>query len=105
MTEKHDLRIVFMGTPDFAVATLRALIEHNYNVVGVITAPDRPAGRGQKLRASAVKAFAMQILCNICEKEPELANELMMIIEDQIPHSSIGFKNRGTKILKLLRNL
>ncbi|MUU78327.1 methionyl-tRNA formyltransferase [Winogradskyella endarachnes] len=60
MTEKRNLRIVFMGTPDFAVATLKALINHNYNVVGVITAPDRPAGRGQKLRASAVKTFALE---------------------------------------------
>jgi methionyl-tRNA formyltransferase len=53
-----DLRIVFMGTPDFAVATLKALVEHNYNVVGVITAPDKPAGRGQKLNESAVKHYA-----------------------------------------------
>lgn len=59
MTTKRDLRIVFMGTPDFAVASLKALIDHNYKVVGVITAPDRPAGRGQKLRASAVKEFAL----------------------------------------------
>lgn len=49
-----------MGTPDFAVATLKALIDHNYNVVGVITAPDRPAGRGQKLKASAVKEFSVK---------------------------------------------
>ncbi len=55
----RDLRIVFMGTPDFAVATLKSIIEHNYNVVGVITAPDRPAGRGRKLKASAVKEFAL----------------------------------------------
>ncbi len=55
-----DLRIVFMGTPDFAVATLDALLKANYNIVGVITAPDRPAGRGRKLRQSAVKAFALQ---------------------------------------------
>ena len=48
-----------MGTPDFAVATLKKLIDYNYNVVGVITAPDRPAGRGRKLRASAVKEFAV----------------------------------------------
>ncbi|WP_010178314.1 methionyl-tRNA formyltransferase [Aquimarina agarilytica] len=52
------LKIVFMGTPDFAVATLKSLVENEYNVVGVITAPDRPAGRGQKLRASAVKTYA-----------------------------------------------
>ncbi len=48
-----------MGTPDFAVASLRALIEHTYNVVGVITAPDRPAGRGQAMRQSAVKEYAV----------------------------------------------
>ncbi|WP_299117400.1 methionyl-tRNA formyltransferase [uncultured Winogradskyella sp.] len=59
MTTQRDLRIVFMGTPDFAVATLKNLIDHNYNVVGVITAPDRPAGRGRKLKASAVKEFAV----------------------------------------------
>lgn len=60
MTTKRDLRIVFMGTPDFAVASLKALLNHNYTIVGVITAPDRPAGRGQKLRASAIKQFALE---------------------------------------------
>ena len=60
MTNKRDLRIVFMGTPDFAVASLKALIDEGFNVVGVITAPDRKAGRGQKLRASAVKEFALE---------------------------------------------
>jgi len=48
-----------MGTPDFAVASLKNLVENNYKIVGVITAPDRPAGRGQKLRASAVKEYAV----------------------------------------------
>ncbi len=54
----RDLRIVFMGTPDFAVATLKTLVEANCNIVGVITAPDKPAGRGQKLNESAVKQYA-----------------------------------------------
>jgi len=67
MKEKRDLRIVFMGTPDFAVATLKALIDNGYNVVGVITAPDRKAGRGQKLRASAVKEFALKHDLNILQ--------------------------------------
>ena len=59
MKEKNnDLRIVFMGTPDFAVAGLASLVSNNYTIVGVITAPDRPAGRGRKLRASAVKEYA-----------------------------------------------
>lgn len=52
------LRIVFMGTPDFAVANLKALVDAKYNVVGVITAPDKPAGRGRKLQQSAVKIYA-----------------------------------------------
>ena len=67
MTKKRDLRIVFMGTPDFAVATLKALLNNGYNVVGIITAPDRPAGRGQKLRASAVKQFALKHNLNILQ--------------------------------------
>ena len=53
-------KIVFMGTPDFAVESLKQLIENSENVVGVITSPDRPAGRGQQLRESAVKQFAVQ---------------------------------------------
>lgn len=54
----RDLRIVFMGTPDFAVAILKHLVENNYTVVGVITAADKPAGRGRKLNESAVKKYA-----------------------------------------------
>ena len=53
--KKADLRIVYMGTPDFAVASLRALVEGGYNVVGVGTMPDKPMGRhGSVLQASAV---------------------------------------------------
>jgi len=51
-------RIVFMGTPEFAVTSLQALVEANFNVVGVVTVPDKPAGRGQKIQQSAVKIFA-----------------------------------------------
>ena len=54
----ENLRIVFMGTPDFAVASLKTLVDSKYNVVGVITAPDKPAGRGRKLNESAVKKYA-----------------------------------------------
>lgn len=53
------LRIVYMGTPEFAVAPLERMLDANFNVVAVITAPDRPAGRGKKIRISAVKEFAM----------------------------------------------
>ena len=58
MTGK-GLRIVFLGTPEFAVTSLRRLVEAGYNVVGVVTAPDRPAGRGQKLHESEVKRYAV----------------------------------------------
>ncbi len=55
----HDLRIIFMGTPEFATATLSKLLEEGYAIVGVITAPDRPAGRGRKLQESDVKKYAI----------------------------------------------
>lgn len=55
----NELRIVFMGTPDFAVGILSEMINAGKNIVGVITAPDKPAGRGRKLMASAVKEFAV----------------------------------------------
>lgn len=55
----RDLRIVFMGTPEFAATVLKNLIETNYNIVGVITAVDKPAGRGRKLSVSAVKKYAL----------------------------------------------
>lgn len=57
--KKENLRIVFMGTPEFAVESLKALVEGGYNVVGIITMPDKPAGRGQKIRFSAVKEYAL----------------------------------------------
>jgi len=53
-------KIVFMGTPDFAVASLNALLNAKMNVVGVVTAPDKPAGRGMQLQQSAVKQFALE---------------------------------------------
>lgn len=56
---KKDIRIVFMGTPEFAATVLKKLVEEGKAVVGVITAPDRPSGRGRKLKASAVKEYAL----------------------------------------------
>src|SRR6478672_6201423 len=56
----EPLRIVFMGTPEFAVASLDALVQGGFNVVGVITAPDKPAGRGLQLQQSAVKKYAAE---------------------------------------------
>ena len=60
MMKKEDLRIVYMGTPEFAVESLRCLVEGGYNVVGVITMPDKPAGRGHRLQPSPVKQYAQE---------------------------------------------
>ena len=60
MMKKEDLRIVYMGTPDFAVEALKRLVEGGYNVAGVITMPDKPAGRGHKLQYSPVKQYALE---------------------------------------------
>lgn len=56
----EKLKIVFMGTPDFAVGILDTIYQKNYEIVGVITAPDKPAGRGQKVSTSAVKEYALE---------------------------------------------
>jgi methionyl-tRNA formyltransferase len=61
------IRIVFMGTPDFAVPSLEILIKEGYDVVGVITSPDKPAGRGRKIKCSAVKQFALSKGLNILQ--------------------------------------
>ena len=79
--KKSDVRIVFMGTPEFAVATLRALVEHEYNVVAVVTQPDKPVGRhGSVLRPSAVKEYALTcglpILQPVKMKDPEFVEQL-----------------------------
>jgi methionyl-tRNA formyltransferase len=69
-----------MGTPDFAVPALDILVQHNYNVVGVITAPDKPAGRGQQLHQSAVKKYAVENGLRILQpeklKNPDFIAEL-----------------------------
>jgi methionyl-tRNA formyltransferase len=58
---KSSIRIIYLGTPDFAVEGLRALVEGGYNVVAVVTMPDKPAGRGHHVQCSAVKQYAMSI--------------------------------------------
>lgn len=63
------MRIVFMGTPDFAVESLKVLVENNYQVVGVITMPDKPAGRGHKLQFSPVKQYALDHGLHILQPE------------------------------------
>ena len=86
MSSIKDLRIVFMGTPEFAVASLDALVNAGYNIVGVITAPDKPAGRGMQLQQSAVKKYAVEKNLNILQpeklKNPEFINELKSLKAD-----------------------
>ncbi len=74
MKKFQSLRIVFMGTPEFAVASLDALVKAGCNIVGVITAPDKPAGRGMKLTESAVKKYAVENKLNVLQPE-KLKNE------------------------------
>nr|WP_321227778.1 methionyl-tRNA formyltransferase [uncultured Psychroserpens sp.] len=77
---RDPLKIIFMGTPDFAVATLKTLVESDYEVVGVITAPDKPAGRGRKLNESAVKKYAVAEGLTVLQptnlKNPDFIKEL-----------------------------
>ncbi len=81
-----ELRIIFMGTPDFAVASLKALVDGGYNIVGVITAADKLAGRGKKLNESAVKKYAMENGLNVLQpeklKNPEFLEELKLLRAD-----------------------
>lgn len=80
MKEKKDLNIVFMGTPEFAVTILEKLIKESYNIKAVVTAPDRPAGRGRKLQGSAVKDCALQHNLTVLQpsnlKDEEFIEEL-----------------------------
>jgi methionyl-tRNA formyltransferase len=79
-------RIVFMGTPEFAVASLDALMNAGHNIVGVITAPDKPAGRGMKMNESAVKKYAVEHGLNILQpeklKNPEFLSQLKALNAD-----------------------
>ena len=80
------MRIVFMGTPEFAVASLKALVASNQDIVGVITAPDRPQGRGKKVGVSAVKAFALLSELTVLQpdnlKDGSFINELLALKAD-----------------------
>lgn len=81
-----QLKIIFMGTPEFAVASLDALVNTGYNIVGVVTASDKPAGRGMQLNESAVKKYAadkgLKILQPEKLKNPEFINELKLLNAD-----------------------
>lgn len=80
------MRIIFMGTPDFAVKSLKILVENNFNVVGVITMPDKPAGRGHKIQYSPVKQYALEQNLRLMQpeklKDEEFLEELSNLKAD-----------------------
>ena len=86
MEKFQSLRIVFMGTPDFAVASLNALLNAGCNIVAVVTAPDKPAGRGLKLTESPVKKYASQHGLTILQpaklKDPDFLEQLRSLNAD-----------------------
>ena len=75
--DKQSIRIIYMGTPDFAVESLRALVEGGYNVVAVVTMPDKPAGRGHQVQFSAVKQYAMSVGLPLLQPE-RLKDEMFL---------------------------
>ncbi len=81
-----NLRIVFMGTPDFAVESLKKLLVNGYNIVGVVTVPDKPSGRGQQLSESAIKKFAVANGLKLLQpeklKSPDFLDELKSLNAD-----------------------
>lgn len=82
--KKEDLRIVFMGTPEFAKKSLEELIENKYNVVGVFCQPDRPSGRGMKLTAPPVKEYAISNNIPVYQPEKVKNNQEVMDILNEI---------------------
>lgn len=89
MDKAKDLRIVFMGTPEFAVPSLRALVDGGYNVVGVVTTPDKPAGRGQKLHQSEVKTAALELGLPVLQPEKLKAPEFVEALQALQPDLGI----------------
>lgn len=84
-----ELRIVFMGTPEFAVASLRRLVEEGYNVVAVVTTPDKPAGRGQKIHESDVKITARELGLPILQPEKLRSEEFVAAMRELNPDLGI----------------
>ena len=84
--QPKEIRIVFMGTPEFAVESLKALVDNGYQIVGVITGPDKPAGRGRQLTESAVKKYAVDNGLKVLQpeklKNPEFLAELASLKAD-----------------------
>jgi methionyl-tRNA formyltransferase len=89
-----SLRIIFMGTPEFAVASLDTLVKNGYDIAGVVTAPDKPAGRGMNLQQSAVKKYAIEHQLNVLQPEKlrdaEFISQLKLLNADL--HIVVAFR-------------
>ena len=81
-SSNRSLRVVFLGTPQFAATCLERLLESRHEVVGVVTAPDRPAGRGRSLRASEVKEVAVRHGLPLAQPEKLKAPEFLAVLDD-----------------------
>lgn len=102
------MKIVFLGTPDFAIPSLRVLVENGYEVVGVVTAPDKPVGRGQQMRMTPIKEYALSKQLHIMQPEklrnPEFQEALRSLEADlfivvafrMLPESVWGMPPKGT---------
>ncbi len=83
------MRIVFLGTPDFAVASLKALVENDFNVVGVVTMPDKKSGRGMKVQESAVKKYALEKGLTVLQPESLKDESFQLELEELNPDLQI----------------
>ncbi len=87
--KKKDFKIIFMGTPDFAVESLKKLISEGYYIAAVVTNPDKPAGRGRKLKESAVKEYAVSQNLPIIQPEDIKSDNFKHKLEEIAPHLQI----------------
>ena len=89
------MRIVFMGSPEFALPTLQGLIERNHEIVGVVTQPDRPAGRGRSLRMPPVAALAAEHGLTLLQpsnvNDEESLDALIRVFSDLVGSCSVAF--------------
>ena len=102
---KNDLRIVFMGTPDFAVESLRALVEGGYNVVAAVTMPDKPAGRGHHLLTSPVKDYALSQGIPVLQPEKLKSPEFLSQLRTYLNPSDSSSKPEGLFVVVAFRML
>lgn len=100
---EEKLRIVFFGTPEFAVASLDMLVKNGYNIVGIVTAPDKPAGRGLELKMSAVKEYANSKNLKTLQPEDLRSEEFLVQLKELNPNLGIvvAFRKLPDQVWKM----